>query len=187
MQLCAVTKTFPAEVASLAASVGCTVLGENYAQELVDKAAVCGQIEAEWHFLGAIQRNKVAKLAPVVSCFQGLARRQEAEAIAAHAPGARVLVQVDTTGRAERNGVPLDELEPFLAQLAEVAVTVEGLMVVAPPEPEAAETCFAAVRRACDAAALPVCSMGMTEDLDRAVAAGSTMVRVGRALFGART
>ncbi len=84
---------------------GLTDLGENYAAELVAKAAADdGDDGVVWHFLGAVQRNKVAQLAPIVGVWQSVAREAEGARIARFAPGARVLVQVDTTGLPGRNG-----------------------------------------------------------------------------------
>jgi PLP dependent protein len=179
-----VTKTHPISVVELALSVGLTVLGENYADELVAKAALVP--EAEWHFLGPIQRNKVGKLAPVVSCFQGLCRMEEAASIARVHPGAHVLIQVDTTGAATRSGVAPDAVAGLLSELRTMDVVVDGLMCVAPVDARAAETCFATVAELADHHGLPVRSMGMSGDFELALHAGATLVRVGSALFGPR-
>ena len=141
----------------------------------------------EWHFLGAVQRNKVPRLAPLVSCWQGVARLAEGRAIAARRPGARILVQVDVAGLPGRGGVPPTEVADLVAALRDEDLDVAGLMAVGPPGPaEAARPGFRLVRRLADDLALPVRSMGMTDDLEVALAEGSTMVRVGRALFGDR-
>ncbi len=184
MQLCAVTKTHPRSVVDLAAQIGLTVVGENYAGELLEKAQPDDSVA--WHYLGAIQRKKVPKLAPVVDLFQGLARVEEAVAIAKVQPQAKVLVQLDTTGLTQRNGVSPDEFADLYEQLFGTGVSVRGVMTVAPPERDAAQRCFQVVRKVADEFHLPICSMGMSGDLQDAVAAGSTMVRVGSALFGPR-
>ncbi len=183
----AVTKTFPAEVASAAIDAGFSMLGENYAAELVDKAQHLGDRAVSWHYLGAIQTNKVARLAPVTSCFQGLSRVKEAAAIARHRPGAGVMVQVDLTGRPERGGVPPGEVEALVLAAQQLGLDVRGLMTVAPDDPGAARLAFREVVRLADGLGLDERSMGMTGDLEIAVEEGATMVRIGRALFGARS
>jgi uncharacterized pyridoxal phosphate-containing UPF0001 family protein len=139
-----------------------------------------------WHFLGALQRNKIGALAPVVECFQSVGRRLEAEAIARHRPGATVLVEVETTGIPGRHGVDPVSAPGLVASLADVDVVVAGLMTVAPPDPDRARAAFTTVSHLADQLGLVVRSMGMSDDLELAVAAGSTMVRIGRGLFGPR-
>ena len=182
----AVTKTFPASVAAAAFDAGLGMLGENYAAELVDKATLLEDRGITWHYLGAIQTNKVARLAPLTDCFQGLSRIKEAVAIARHRPGAGVMVQVDFTGRPERGGVAPGEIEALVLESRQLGLDVRGLMTVAPPEPTAARAAFREVTRIADDLGLTERSRGMTGDLEIAVEEGATMVRVGRALFGAR-
>ncbi len=186
VQVLAVTKGFGPSTARAAAGLGLE-LGENYAQELVAKA---GELAAgppvRWHYLGAVQRNKVAALAPVVWCWQAVARPVEGDAIARRRPGARVLVEVEATGRPGRHGVPPADVADLVAQLGALELEVAGLMTVAPPDPEGARAAFGTVRRLADRLGLGVRSMGMSDDLELAVAEGTTMVRLGRALFGPR-
>ncbi len=139
-----------------------------------------------WHFLGAVQRNKVAQLAPLVALWQSVARETEGVRIARLAPGAAVLVQVDTTGLPGRNGCSPAAAPELVDRLQELGLDVRGLMTVAAPGPAAARASFETVRHLADDLELKERSMGMSEDLEAAVAAGSTMVRVGRALFGER-
>ena len=89
----------------------------------------------EWHYLGAIQRNKVPRLAPLVSCWQGVARVEEGRAIARRRPGARVLVQVDVAGLPGRGGVPPAEVPDLVAALRGEDLDVAGLMAVGRPGP----------------------------------------------------
>ncbi len=141
----------------------------------------------EWQFLGAVQRNKVSRLAPVVSCWQGLSRREEGEAIARRHPGATVLVQVNVSGLPGRGGCAPEQVPELVAGLRDQPLQVAGLMAVGPPgPPEAAHAGFALVSTLADALDLPVRSMGMSDDLEVALSEGSTMVRLGRALFGDR-
>jgi hypothetical protein len=186
--LVAVTKGFGLEAVRMACDAGLADVGENYADELVAKAAEAdGPPELRWHFLGAIQRNKVARLAPWVWCWQGVARIEEGRAIARRAPGARVLVQVDVAGIPGRGGVEPGGVAALVDALRAEDLDVAGLMAVGPPgPPEDARAGFLVVGRLADDLGLPVRSMGMTDDLEVALEAGSTMVRVGRALFGPR-
>jgi len=188
--LMAVTKGFGPEAPRTAVAAGLTVVGENYADELVAKAHALADDPGpapEWHYLGAIQRNKVPRLAPVVSCWQGVARVAEGRAIAGRRPGATILVQVDVAGLPGRGGVPPAEVAGLVAALRDEDLDVAGLMAVGQPgPPEGARAGFREVRRLADDLALPVRSMGMTDDLEVALSEGSTMVRVGRALFGDR-
>ena len=139
-----------------------------------------------WHFLGTVQRNKVPRLAPIVGLWQSVARVAEGERIARVAAGARVLVQVETTGLPGRNGCAPSEVGELVARLADLGLDVRGLMTVAAPGPAAAKAAFESVGRLADQLGLEERSMGMSDDLEAAVAAGTTMVRVGRALFGER-
>jgi PLP dependent protein len=195
--LVAVTKGFGPEAVRMARHAGLVDVGENYADELVAKAAdlagaagaspAAGQAPLRWHYLGAIQRNKVARLAPWVGCWQGVARIEEGRAIARRAPGAQVLVQVDVAGMPGRGGADPGDVPGLVAGLRGEDLDVAGLMAVGPPgPPEAARPGFLLVGRLADDLGLPVRSMGMTDDLEVALEAGSTMVRLGRALFGPR-
>ena len=188
VQVLAVTKTFGLDAVTAAHRVGLDV-GENYAQELLAKRDAFERASSgplRWHFLGAIQTNKIRALAPGVDCWQSLSRAVEAERIARATPGATVLLEVAVADGPGRPGCPPAGI-PGLARAASAAgLTVAGLMVVAPRGPEASRAAFRAVRGLADDLSLPVRSMGMTEDLELAVEEGSTMVRVGRALFGDR-
>jgi hypothetical protein len=182
-----VTKGFGPEAVRAAVDAGLTELGENYAAELEAKAAAAGDAaEVAWHFLGAVQRNKVAQLAPLVGLWQSVARQAEGARIARFAPGARVLVQVETTGLPGRNGCPPEAAGDLVAQLGDLGLDVRGLMTVAAPGEGAATEAFETLARLADRLGLEERSMGMSDDLEAAVAAGSTMVRIGRALFGER-
>jgi pyridoxal phosphate enzyme (YggS family) len=189
VRIVAVTKGFGADAVDAALAAGLTDIGENYAGELVAKAAATATAfpPPTWHFLGAVQRNKVARLAPLVSWWQAVARVEEGEAIARRRPGATVLVQVDVAGLPGRGGCPPDRVGELVAALSDLDLDVAGLMAVGPPgPPEDARAGFSRVSSLADALHLPVRSMGMSDDLEVALAAGSTMVRLGRALFGDR-
>ena len=183
----AVTKGFGPWAARAAVAAGLRSVGENYADELLDKAAALGDVPVEWHFLGAVQRRKVRRLAPVVSCWQTVARPEEGAAIAAASPGVAVFVEVDVTGIAGRPGVAAATAPALVKTLQDLGLVVRGLMGVGPPgSPDRARSAFRLLAQTAGDLGLSELSMGMTDDLEMAVAEGSTMVRVGRALFGDR-
>lgn len=187
VRIVAVTKGFGPEAVVAARRAGLVDVGENYAQELLAKyRALAGGGGIRWHFLGAVQRNKVPQLAPVVSVWQGLARLAEGEAIARRRPGAAVLVEVELTGASGRNGCAPDDVPRLVADLRSLDLDVQGLMTVAPRDRGGAEAAFRTVRRLADALDLPERSMGMSDDYTVAVREGATMVRLGRVLFGDR-
>ena len=207
VRIVAVTKGFTADAVHAARRAGLYDIGENYADELLAKVAGdaetgvtgitldtdTGAVDGDdgpatrWHYLGAVQRRRVRALAPVVSCWQTLSRVAEGTTIASHAPGATVLVEVETTGAPGRNGCVPSEVPALVASLRGEGLDVRGLMTVAPPgEPEQARPAFRLTAQLARDLGLPEVSMGMTDDLDVALSEGSTMVRVGRALFGER-
>lgn len=186
VEVLAVTKAFGPEAIETALAAGCRAIGENYAQELLAKRDVAAA--AEVHFIGQLQSNKVRQLADVVDVFQTVDRVKLAREIAKRAPGARVLVQVDTTGEPGKGGCPIDDVDELADQVRSLGLRLEGLMTVGPTDggPAAAAPGFRRTRAAVDRLGLAVCSMGMTADLEVAVGEGATLVRVGSALFGAR-
>lgn len=181
-----VTKAFGRDAIDAARAAGCTAIGENYAQELLAKRDACAGLEV--HFIGQLQTNKVRQLAGLVSVYETVDRPKLAREIATRAGGARVMIQVDTTGEPGKGGCPLDALEPLVDEVRRLDLELIGLMTVGPTEggPEAARPGFRAVRAAADRLGLAQCSMGMTADVEVAVEEGSTQIRVGSALFGAR-
>jgi pyridoxal phosphate enzyme (YggS family) len=189
VRIVAVTKGFAADVVSTALAAGVTDIGENYAQELVAKWADV-RIPAtppRVHFVGRLQRNKVRSLVGLVDVWQTVDRPALGIEIARRAPGATVLVQVNVGDEPQKGGCRLDEVDGVVADLAGLGLDVVGLMAVAEQaDPATVRDQFDQVRRAADRLALPERSMGMTADLEAAVGAGATMVRVGTALFGAR-
>lgn len=186
VRVVAVTKGFGPEAARAAGAAGLPDLGENYAQELLAKLPeVPGP--CRWHFLGSIQRNKVRALAPHVSLWQAVDRPAAARAIASHQPGGEVLLQVNFVGDRRKAGAAPGEVAGLLAAASDAGLRVRGLMTVGPAGDRAgARRCFAALARLADGLGLEQRSMGMSDDLEEAVAEGATMVRLGRALFGPR-
>ena len=201
VRIVAVTKGFGPEEVAAAFAAGLSDFGENYADELISKWGTVGHA-ATWHFLGTVQRNKVGRLARFVDCWQAVARVVEGEAIQRHraevwrgtaglaaqtAGPASLLVEVDMTGLAGRGGCAPGKVTGVVAGLRELGCRVDGLMTVAPPgDANMAREAFDRVARLGADLGLRELSMGMSADLEQAVAAGATMVRLGTALFGPR-
>ena len=183
--LVAATKTVAVERVRAVIATGVVDVGENRAQELLTKAPACADLPARWHFLGQLQRNKVRALAPHVSWWHTVDRVSLADEIARRAPDASVLIEVNLGGETQKGGCARSDVGALVDALAERAVHVRGLMTV-PPHDGEPRRWFAALRELGARLALPELSMGMTEDYEVAVEEGATMVRVGRALFGAR-
>lgn len=192
VEVVAVTKGFGPEAVRVALELGLVAVGENYAQELEAKAAelvegpVAG-VTPEWHFLGRLQRNKVKRLASIVHVWESVDRPELATEIAARAPGAAVLVQANLSGEAHKGGAPLADVPELVEHARAQGLEVRGLMGVGPAgPPEAARPGFRRLVEVADALDLTERSIGMSADLDVAVAEGATSVRVGTALFGPR-
>ena len=199
VRVVAVTKGFAAGAVAAARAAGLYDIGENYADEFLVKVRDVasadggasdgdeGSPPTRWHYLGAIQRRRVRMLAPVVSCWQTVCRVSEGEAIAARAPGAAVFVELETTGIPGRNGCAPSEAPALVTGLRGAGLDVRGLMTVGPAgPPEDSRPAFRVTAELARELGLPEVSMGMTDDLEVALSEGSTMLRVGRALFGER-
>jgi uncharacterized pyridoxal phosphate-containing UPF0001 family protein len=182
VRVVAVTKGFGIEAARAAVAGGVVDVGENYAQELLAKAQAVP--EARWHLLGAVQRRTVRDLAPFVHLWHSIARVEEGTAVARHAPGAAVLVQVNVSGLPQRNGCTWEEVPALVAALRGTGVDVRGLMCVATPGEERAQ--FRRLSATAADLGLSERSMGMSGDWRVAVEEGATIVRLGTMLFGPR-
>ncbi len=187
-----VTKGFGVEAWAAAVDAGVADVGENYAQDVVAKAqawpAVAGsRPRPRLHFIGQLQTNKVRALAGQVTLWQSLDREAVIDEVAHRDPGAAVLIQVNLTGEEHKGGcAPIDVLA-LVKRAEQVGLDVRGLMGVGPEgDPERARPGFARLRALVDDLGLVECSMGMSADLEVAVAEGATIVRVGTALFGPR-
>jgi pyridoxal phosphate enzyme (YggS family) len=184
----AVTKGFGPGAVRAAASAGLLDVGENYAQEMLSKlpAATPG---LRWHFLGELQRNKLARLAPYVYLWHGLDRLAEVVALGRVCPRARVLVEVRAPGVTRaRPGAEMGNVAELVAAAREAGLEVRGLMTVGPLGATSRELSrhFRQVASLASELGLPELSMGMSADFELAVAEGATIVRLGRALFGPR-
>lgn len=183
----AVTKTFGLDAVRAAAAAGADGIGENYAQEVVAKLSGVASLPPV-HFIGQLQTNKVRSIASIVDVYETVDRVSLAAEIAKRSPGARVLVQVDTSGEPGKGGSPVAAVPELVDVCLSLGLLVLGLMTVGPTEggAVAARAGFRVVRTLVDRLGLTVCSMGMTDDLDVAIGEGSTEVRLGSALFGPR-
>jgi PLP dependent protein len=196
--LVAVSKLHPAEAVRRAYEAGVRVFGENYAQELVRKAESLADLpDIAWHMIGHLQSNKARLVAPVVQAVHtvdsaGLAAELDRRARASGRV-IDVLVEVNVAGEASKSGCEPDQA-PVIADAVRSTSTLHlvGLMTMPPwtDDPEAARPCFARLRELRDrlggTALLPHLSMGMSHDLEAAIAEGATLVRVGTAIFGER-
>lgn len=190
VSLVAVTKTHPRSVMEAAVAAGCDALGENYVQEILDKTAEAGP-PGPLHMIGSVQSNKVRKIAGIVSLWQSVDRESVVDEIARRAAvgGCReILLQVNSTGEASKGGCGPADVSALRERAEAAGLNVLGLMTIGPTHGSAPERerAFRLVRGLCDEGGLAVCSMGMTDDYETAVGCGSTMVRIGSALFGTR-
>ncbi len=194
VELVAVSKTHPAESVREALEAGQTVFGENRVQELVSKAPLLPS-SARWHLIGHLQKNKIRKVLPLVDLIHGvdsLELAREIDRIAAELGlFPRILAEVNVSGEQSKFGFTPDKLRECRAELLALPrVQLEGLMTIAPlvEKPEDARPYFRDLRALRDEfeTPLPILSMGMSGDFEVAIEEGSTMVRVGTAIFGSR-
>jgi pyridoxal phosphate enzyme (YggS family) len=183
----AVTKGFGPDALEAAASAGISDIGENYAQELMTKADTARRLGLTVHFIGRLQTNKVRTIAQTVGCWQSVDRPAIATELTKRVPGARVLVEVNVSGEAQKGGCDPTDADKIVGECTRLGLDVQGLMAIGRAgEPEDARPGFRLLRRMVDDLGLAVCSMGMSADLEIGVEEGATMVRVGSALFGER-
>ncbi|CAB4893677.1 unannotated protein [freshwater metagenome] len=190
VELIAVTKGFGVDAIQAAVAAGCTSVGENYAQELRDKAALLpeGFARPQVHFIGQLQSNKVRLIAPLVNVWQSIDRAALADEVARRAPQATVFVQVNTTDEAGKGGCEPASTAALVTHCAALGLSVVGLMTVGPTSADPGQTrvAFRCLRSAADDLGLAWCSMGMSADLEIALEEGATHIRIGSALFGQR-
>ena len=198
IRLLAVSKTWPAESVREAAAAGQQAFGENYVQEGVAKVEALADLGLEWHFIGPLQSNKTRPVANSFAWVHSIDRLKIAQRLSEQRdvflPPLQVCIQVNVSGEESKSGVSPAEL-PELARavVALPRLKLRGLMTI--PEPTSDVTLqrerFATLRRLmaqlrADGLDLDTLSMGMSDDLEAAIAEGSTMVRVGTAIFGSR-
>lgn len=199
VELLLATKTQPAARIAEAIAAGARLIGENRVQELAEKDAELAGLPCERHFIGHLQSNKVNQVLRYVACVQTVDGAELADRLQRRLETLDrtldVLVQVNTSGEATKSGVtPADAVAVVQEVAARDRLRVRGLMTVGlqSPDEAAVRASYRALRELRDRAAdvigagLPVLSMGMSGDLEAAVAEGATMVRIGSAVFGQR-
>ena len=199
--LLAVSKTFGIEAVEAAWRAGARRFGENYVQEGVEKCRLFRErhpdAKVEWHFIGSLQSNKTRPVAESFDWVQTIDRVKIAERLSAQRPEnlapLNVLIEVNADGEATKSGVSWDEIEALADRIAELPkLRLRGLMAI--PEANGADggrRAFARMREAFEALKrrhpeVDTLSMGMTADWRAAVEEGSTLIRVGSGIFGAR-
>jgi pyridoxal phosphate enzyme (YggS family) len=196
--LVAVSKSKPPEAVREAFAAGCRDFGESYVQEALPKLSSLQDLGATWHFIGHLQSNKARDIARAFDWVHGVDRTRLAQALAkgrpADRPDLNVCIQVNISGEASKGGVAPGEALALAREVATIpGLRLRGLMGMAAPTDDVMEQRreFARLRAARDeivaaGIALDTLSMGMSDDFEAAIAEGSTMVRVGTAIFGAR-
>jgi pyridoxal phosphate enzyme (YggS family) len=201
VRLLLATKTVPPERIRVAIEAGETLVAENRVQEVRPKFEALADLEYERHFIGHLQSNKINALVPYVSCIQTVDRPSLAKKLQKRlereGETRDVLIQVNTSGEETKAGVEPGELVSFVREVAAMdALRIKGLMTIGlnVPDPEDARDSLAALRLLAeevrqlnlDGVEMRELSMGMTADLEVAIEEGSTIVRVGSAIFGSR-
>ena len=196
--LLAVSKTWPAEAVREAAAAGQRAFGENYVQEGVDKAEALRALGLEWHFIGPLQSNKTRPVAEHFDWVHTIDRLKIAERLSAQRPAylppLQVCVQVNVSGETSKSGCAPGEAQELCRAVAALpGLQLRGLMAIPEPseDPQAQRAPFRLLRELSEqirASGLPLdtLSMGMSHDLEAAVAEGATIVRIGTAIFGER-
>ena len=196
--LLAVSKTFPATAVAEAFRVGQRAFGENYIQEGVEKIAALRDLPIEWHCIGPIQSNKTRLVAEHFDWVHTVDRLKIAQRLSEQRPSDKaplqVCIQVNVDAGENKSGVSPSDALALAQQVALLpGLRLRGLMCIPEPAPDFIASCavFARARAVFDALNeegfdLDTLSMGMSADLDAAIPAGSTMVRVGSAIFGGR-
>ncbi|MCP1574307.1 pyridoxal phosphate enzyme (YggS family) [Herbaspirillum rubrisubalbicans] len=202
VQLLAVSKTFGPQAVAEAVQAGQRAFGENYLQEALDKIAAMPAlvpgIALEWHFIGPIQSNKTRPIAEHFAWVHSVDRLKIAQRLSEQRPAElgplNICLQVNISGEASKSGLSPQELPAVAAQVAQLPhLRLRGLMAIPAPSEDPAQqrAAFAAVRGLYEQlrqSGLPLdtLSMGMSADLEAALAEGASIVRIGSAIFGAR-
>lgn len=197
--LLAVSKTKPASDVLAAYHAGQRAFGENYLQDALPKIRALRQHDIEWHFIGRLQSNKTAEIGGHFSWVHGLDRLRHAERLSAQRPAdlppLQVCLQVKLSGEASKGGIEPAELPELAAAVADLPrLKLRGLMTMPDPDTDLAtqRAAFAELHRLLDdlrttGIDLDTLSMGMSADMEAAIAEGSTIVRIGTDIFGARS
>lgn len=198
VKLLAVSKTKPLEDIERAMACGQVAFGENYAQEMAEKAQQESVNSAEWHYIGPMQSNKTKWVAEYASWAHSVDRLKIAKRLHEQRGADRlplqVCLQVNISNESSKSGVLPDDVQPLLEDMLVLDhLRVRGLMAIpaATKDVQEQRAAFAKVRELFESLnaqgfALDTLSMGMTNDMDAAIAEGATMVRIGTAIFGSR-
>ena len=198
IELVAVSKTFPAGSIEQAYAAGQQAFGENFAQEAVEKITRLGHLPLVWHFLGPIQSNKTTLIATQFQWVHSVEREKIVQRLNAARPEGlpplNVCIQVNVSGEATKSGVGSEDAARLADAVARLPrLRLRGLMAIPEPTSDTAlqRQRFALLRELKDQLAarghaLDTLSMGMSDDLEAAIAEGATIVRVGTAIFGSR-
>jgi pyridoxal phosphate enzyme (YggS family) len=190
--LLAVSKSQPVEALRAALAAGQKAFGENYVQEAVEKMNSLGE-GLEWHLIGPLQSNKTRVVAERFAWVQTVASEKIAHRLSEHRPASlaplNVLIQVNVSGESTKSGVRPDEVKALSQKIKDLkGVRLRGLMAI--PEPGAPRDRYRSVKKLYeslkDECGFDTLSLGMSDDMEVAIAEGSTMVRIGTAIFGAR-
>lgn len=197
VRLVAVSKTHPYAAIRALYDAGHRDFGENYVQELVEKAEAAraeGLADIRWHFIGHLQTNKAKLLVPHAAMIHGVGSLKLAEEIAKRAEAAKrsklpILIEVNVDGQESKSGVQIPELRNLAASVSRLAaVDLQGLMCIPDPNrPAGARDAFRRIAALGADLGMRELSMGMTNDFPEAIAEGATLVRVGTAIFGERS
>ena len=195
IHLLAVSKTKPAQAVREAYAAGLRDFGENYLQEALGKQAELTDLPLSWHFIGPIQSNKTRAIAEHFAWVHSVDRLKIAQRLSeqrpADLPPLNICIQVNVSGEASKSGCTPADLPALATAISALPrLKLRGLMAIPEPTEDRAEqdAAFATVRDLQASLNLPLdtLSMGMSHDLESAIAQGATWVRIGTALFGAR-
>ncbi len=198
IQLLAVSKRHPQSMIREAFAAGQTAFGENYVQELLNKAEALNDLPIEWHFIGPLQSNKTKKIAQTASWVHTIDRLKIAKRLnkqrPPELPPLSVCIQLNISGEQSKSGIMLNELATLAQEINQLKqLKLRGLMAIPAPESDfhKQRQAFAKIYQAQQDLIkqgfdLDTLSMGMSNDMEAAIAEGATIVRIGTAIFGKR-
>lgn len=196
ISLMAVSKTFSVDSIRGAYSAGCRIFGENRVKEAADKIKECKDLDIEWHLIGHLQKNKIANAVGIFGSVDSLDDIKTAELINRKSKDIKkimdIYVEVNIGMESQKNGIMTDDVPEFVRRLSFFEnLNIKGLMTIPPlGTKEVCRTYFRQLKQLCnrcgDEGFNLGLSMGMSDDFDIAIEEGSTMIRVGRAIFGKR-
>lgn len=199
VKLLAVSKTKPASMIKAAYSWGQRAFGENYLQDALPKIEQLRDLECEWHFIGPVQSNKTSNISTHFDWLHSLDRLKIAQRLSDHRPTdlppLNVCIQVNVSGETSKSGIDTKQLQPLADAIVKMpGLKLRGLMTIPAPAQDFETQCQPLRQLAKlylqlqeQGYELDTLSMGMSNDLEAAIASGSNLIRVGTAIFGART